>query len=234
MTWWSDLPAARPTVLREAERDRAEGGWTWRASPAASQARPTLEELLARARQEGEEAGRLQLAEEAALAQDEARRRVASGLAALEGCCRRLEDARAEALEVLQDDVARLALELLEELLGAELRLRETPALDAARRALVLAAPEMDVRLRMHPADAAEIAALAERRSPERPWGPGAPWYGMQRSIQVVPDPSVEQGGCICEVGPARIDAQISSALGRVREALGLSCSAGVVQRAAG
>jgi flagellar assembly protein FliH len=38
--------------------------------------------------------------------------------------------------------------------------------------------------------------------------------------LTVIPDPAVEAGGCILEVGDSRIDAQLGSALDRVRAAL--------------
>jgi flagellar assembly protein FliH len=38
--------------------------------------------------------------------------------------------------------------------------------------------------------------------------------------ISIRPDPGVEDGGCIVEAGPCRIDAQISTALERVRKTL--------------
>ena len=38
--------------------------------------------------------------------------------------------------------------------------------------------------------------------------------------MTVIADPAVEPGGCILEVGDSRIDAQLGSALDRVRAAL--------------
>src|SRR5436190_815966 len=39
-------------------------------------------------------------------------------------------------------------------------------------------------------------------------------------AVTVIADPAVEPGGCILEVGDSRIDAQLGSALDRVRAAL--------------
>ncbi len=37
---------------------------------------------------------------------------------------------------------------------------------------------------------------------------------------EVLADPTVERGGCILDVGPARVDAQLSAAVARVRAEL--------------
>jgi antitoxin component of RelBE/YafQ-DinJ toxin-antitoxin module len=44
--------------------------------------------------------------------------------------------------------------------------------------------------------------------------------------VEIVADPTVEPGGCIVESGETRIDAQISSTLANVADALGISATA--------
>jgi flagellar assembly protein FliH len=109
-------------------------------------------------------------------------------------------------LDTLFEDVGELVFELVRELVGADLALREEPARSAVARALRVAPAHTDlvVRLNPHAAIAAwELESLA----------PG-------RRLRVVEDDSVEETGCLLEVGSATIDAQIGPALARLRETL--------------
>ena len=72
---------------------------------------------------------------------------------------------------------------------------------EGAFRALALA-PAGDAVVRLHPDDIATAGG------------------DFARDLTILADPTVEPGGCIVEIGACTIDAQISTALDRVREAL--------------
>ena len=115
---------------------------------------------------------------------------------------------RRQALELagLEDALARAAVDLASAIIGRELELAASPGADALARALALVPAGCTAVARLHPSDAAALG--------EAPLGeaPGA--------LTLIPDPAVEPGGCILEVGDSRIDAQLGPALDRVRAAL--------------
>jgi flagellar assembly protein FliH len=120
---------------------------------------------------------------------------------------------RRQALELagLEDALARAAVDLASAIIGRELEVSASPGADALARALALVPAGSTAVARLHPADAASLSA-----------GPPAdgPSATVPASLTVIPDPAVEPGGCILEVGDSRIDAQLGSALDRVRAAL--------------
>ncbi|HMD45953.1 MAG TPA: FliH/SctL family protein [Acidimicrobiales bacterium] len=149
---------------------------------------------------------------------EEGRRAVLAELAELEGhsladAAHRLADAAAVAAQVRQsvvDEVTSDALDLVVELLGVlvdhEISLSALPERDALRRAMKLAPAGTDLVVRVHPGaqlGPAEIGLTAT----------GA-------NVSVIEDPSVEPGSCVVEIGSCRIDAQVESALARVRQVL--------------
>jgi flagellar assembly protein FliH len=126
----------------------------------------------------------------------------------LESLIRSLDEAAADlrcrqALELagLEDTLARTAVDLASAIIGRELEVAASPGADALARAMGLVQAGATARARLHPADAALVT--------ESPAG-----------VTIIPDPAVEPGGCILEVGDSRIDAQLGSALDRVRAAL--------------
>lgn len=140
----------------------------------------------------------------------------AAAVARLESAGRALAEAAADlrhrqALELtaLQDALARTAVDLASAIIGRELEVSASPGADALARALALVPAGSVATARLHPADA---AALSTGSLGELGGAPGA--------LTVIPDPAVEPGGCILEVGDSRIDAQLGSALDRVRAAL--------------
>jgi flagellar assembly protein FliH len=108
-----------------------------------------------------------------------------------------------QALELtgLEDGLARTALDLAAAVVGRELQLSAAPGADALARALALVPAGCVAVARLHPDDAASVGDVS-----------GA--------LTVIADPAIEPGGCILEVGDSRIDAQLGSALDRVRAAL--------------
>lgn len=127
---------------------------------------------------------------------------------ALEAAGRDLAGRDAVALAAIEDDVGRLALALASEIVGRELRSTPEPVRDAMRRALALAPDRGIAVCRIHPDDA-QVAHAVIAGDPMR-----------REHVEIVPDPRVELGGCVVEVGECRIDAQVGTALERMRQAL--------------
>ncbi len=137
----------------------------------------------------------------------------ASASARLEAAARSLAGAadelrRRQALELagLEDALARAAVDLAATIIGRELEVSASPGADALARALALVPAGSTAVARLHPSD---VAALG-----------GEPFGDAPGALTLIADPAVEQGGCLLEVGDSRIDAQLGSALDRVRAAL--------------
>ncbi|SFL23078.1 FliH/SctL family protein [Geodermatophilus ruber] len=133
-------------------------------------------------------------------------RRLASATAALGAAVARLDEATAPVADDVRDSVLAVVLTLVEDVLCRELAIADSPALDAVRRALTLVPADAPAVVRLHPDDLAEIAAEDLAALPD--------------TVRVVADPAVERAGAIAETGPSRIDAQLGSALERVRAVL--------------
>jgi flagellar assembly protein FliH len=119
---------------------------------------------------------------------------------------------RQEALEIdeLERALAETATVLAEAVIGAELQTGNGVVYEAVRRGLSLAPRTGAVTVRLHPDDADQLPAhQLDQLAGGRP-------------ITLVADPSVEMGGCLVEVGACTVDAQLSTALDRVRAELGL------------
>lgn len=212
-------PIERRTTVRRAEDQPVAGGRpTFRLGEVYAE---ELDRLRAQAHAEGFASGRAEgltaaagvvaEAERAATermteAQQRWERRIASATAALGAAAARLEEASLPTAEDIRETVIGSVLTLLEDLLGRELALADSPVLDAVRRALTLRPADAPALVRVHPDDLAEIPAdeLAE----------------LPDSVRVVGDPAVERAGAIAETGSRRIDAQLVSALERVQAVL--------------
>ena len=213
-------PIERRTTVRRAEDQPVVAGGrpTFRLGEVYAE---ELERLRAQAHAEGFASGRTEGltaaaavvadAEQAAAArmaeaQQRWERRIASATAALGAAAARLEEASLPTAEDIRETVIGSVLTLLEDLLGRELALADSPVLDAVRRALTLSPADAPTLVRVHPDDRAEIPldALAE----------------LPDSVRVVGDPAVERAGAIAETGSRRIDAQLVSALERVQAVL--------------
>ena len=133
-------------------------------------------------------------------------RRLASATAALGAAVTRLDEAVLPIADEVRETIVGATLTLVEDLLGRELALAESPVLDAVRRALTLCPAEVPALVRVHPDDLAEIPADALAALPD--------------TVRVVGDDRVERAGAVAETGVRRIDAQISTALERVQAVL--------------
>ena len=141
---------------------------------------------------------------------------VRSALRALAEAAAGLEARAVAPAAALEGHLLAAAVELAEALLGRELAVAGgAGGLDALRRALSLAPAGRPVTARLNPADAAVVrAALARLAADERDELLGG------REVRVLADVAVEPAGCVAECDATRIDARLSTALGRVREAL--------------
>ncbi|MGY1808921.1 FliH/SctL family protein [Blastococcus sp. SYSU D00669] len=135
-------------------------------------------------------------------------RRLVSATAALGAAVTALEQASLPTAEDVRESILGAVVTLVEDLLGRELALAESPGLDAVRRALTLSPLDAPVLVRVHPDDLAEIPAEALEALPA--------------TVTVAGDPAVERAGAVAETGLQRIDAQLSAALERVQAVLAL------------
>ncbi|TQN37491.1 flagellar assembly protein FliH [Blastococcus colisei] len=133
-------------------------------------------------------------------------RRMASATAALAAAAARLEEAGVPTADEIRETVLGTVLTLVEDLLGRELALADSPVLDAVRRALALVPADAPVVVRVHPDDLGELPAEVLAELPD--------------TVRVIGDPSIERAGAVAETGPRRIDAQLGAALERVQAVL--------------
>src|SRR6476661_10963399 len=208
----------RTTIRRAADMPVTSGGTSFRLGDVYAE---ELERLRQRAHAEGYAAGHAEgmkaaaevvaeaeRAAEARLADVQARweRRVASAVAALGAAATRFDESAVPVADDIRDTIIGTVLTLLEDLLGRELALAQSPVLDAVRRALTFVPADSPAVVRVHPDDLGEIPAEALAELPD--------------TVRVVADPDVERAGAVAETGPRRIDAQLMAALERVQAVL--------------
>lgn len=133
-------------------------------------------------------------------------RRIASATAALGAAATRFDEAATPVAEEIRETILGTVLTLVEDLLGRELELADSPVLDAIRRALTLCPPDAPAVVRVHPDDLAEVPAEALTALPA--------------TVRVVGDASIERTGAVADTGSRRIDAQLQAALERVQAVL--------------
>ena len=155
---------------------------------------------------QGHEDGVMVARREAAAQESQRRALIERAIAALEEAVAGCRARETTALEAIEDDVAALAFELLETLLGRELELSRAPGRDAVARGIALISGWDPVRVRLHPDDIETVGDVAD--------------LAAGRDLTVVADPAIEPGGCVVEQGSTRVDAQLGPALERVRRAL--------------
>ena len=133
-------------------------------------------------------------------------RRVASAVAALGAAATRFDEATVPVADDVRETILGMVLTLVEDLLGRELAMADSPVLDAVRRALTLIPADSPAVVRVHPDDLGEIPAETLAELPD--------------CVRVVGDASIERAGAVAETGPRRIDAQLMAALERVQAVL--------------
>lgn len=162
-----------------------------------------LEEGKAEGHEQGYRDG-LAAAERDAFATVQAR--FASAVEALEAAAAEIADHDRLVLADMEAAIVDLGLSVAQAILDREVAAATDPGREALQRALAIA-PDHDTYLaRLNPDDFASIGEATDL-------APG-------RSLELAADPAVAPGGCVLEAGAARIDAQIDTALARVREVL--------------
>lgn len=139
----------------------------------------------------------------------EAMNRLSHAAAAVAAAAADLQRRDAVTIDEFEHDAIAIAIELATDMIGRELELTEQPVLDAIRRAAGLVPDRGTPVIRVHPDDADTVRGTL---------GADVTPFGSETSL--VPDPSIEPGGCVVDVGPCRIDAQLGPALARLRAAL--------------
>jgi flagellar assembly protein FliH len=141
----------------------------------------------------------------AAAAEAEARREAEhrAALDAVQALAEQLSAQLAATAERLESRVVEVALDLTETILGHELSVAADPARDGVRRALALLPDEPVTRVRVSPLDGIsdELRDLAG-------------------TARVVTDPSLGRGEVVVHADDVVVDARVSGAMARVREAL--------------
>jgi flagellar assembly protein FliH len=162
-----------------------------------------------------EESARLALKEAEARGYEAgmARARAETGkqLAALEERVKRLDAALhllARPLEQLdadmESDLAQLALAVGKQLARRELRIEPTQVIAILREALaLLPAAAREVRVHLHPEDAATVREHLTAAANERAW-------------TIVEDPTLSRGGCVVHSQSSRIDSRLESRIAAV------------------
>ena len=156
--------------------------------------------------EEGCAQGRREAIEESARAQLHDTARAQSALEALATAVRAANEADQRMRAEIQAAAPRLAFALVEELLGREVALAADPGREALTRVLTFDQGSEPAVVRMNPTDLEILGELDPSLS--------------RRDITLVPDASVERGGAVADFGRGSVDAQLSTALSRVREIL--------------
>lgn len=141
-------------------------------------------------------------------ATNDATSRVRRALGALTVAIEDFQTAERMAANELEDEIVRAAFELTRSILRRELSVAADPGADAIARAMELLPTREPATIRLNPEDAATLNMNSVDAG--------------GRSIEVLADPVVESGGCIIEMGRTTVDAQLSTVLAKVGQALGL------------
>jgi flagellar assembly protein FliH len=158
--------------------------------------RATLEEHYANAKAAGAAAGRAEF--EARTTELNAR------IARLEAVLNVLNKPLAEMDAQVERQLAQLALTVAKHLVRRELRIDPTQVVAIIRETVaLLPAAARDVRVHLHPEDAALVRERLAQPQSERAWS-------------IVEDPVLGRGGCRVTTDTALIDARLESRLGTV------------------
>ncbi len=136
-------------------------------------------------------------------------RQVARALEALARAVADAHEVEGRIWAEVQESVPRLVFELLEVLLAREAKATSDPLRDTIVRALALDGGIRPATVRLNPAD---VATLGD---PDQVGD-----LGGGRELRLIADETIEPGGALVDIGKATIDAQLGTALDRVRRAL--------------
>lgn len=135
--------------------------------------------------------------------------RLAAAIVALEAAAADLRARDTVAVADVESAVVELAVELTAVTLQRDIDVTES-ALDSLRRAAPLVPDRGTPVVRVHPD---VLAAVGEHVR-------GSTAEVRFRGAEVVGDPAISPGGCVIDVGACRVDAQLSTAVQRLRDAL--------------
>ncbi|MDO5698900.1 MAG: FliH/SctL family protein [Dermatophilus congolensis] len=110
-------------------------------------------------------------------------------------------------IEELRDLVATLAVDIAEELAGHHLRVDGCAAVDSVRKALEQVPKHIAVRLRLNPADAAQVSEFVAEQE-------------ESSLFTVTADPTVQRGDAIAEAENLEVEVCLADALEAVRKVL--------------
>jgi flagellar assembly protein FliH len=165
-------------------------------------------EGLAAGAEEGRRAG---YEDGLAIAERQVVDRVAHALDALEAARRALEARDAVTIDELAAGIGPTVVAIVEAVLQREVGDGAEAVVQAIHRGLALAPDRGDAVVRLHPDDA---EALRDSSTSLVDLAPG-------RTLELAPDPAISAGGAVLVIGACTIDAQLASAISRVREVLG-------------
>ncbi|GII05967.1 FliH/SctL family protein [Planobispora takensis] len=168
----------------------------------------------AQGREEARQAAAAEVRDEAErVARAEARKiaRLDSALAAITGSAAQLERQTAPAAAELEELIVQTAYALAEAVLGREIAHSPEPGREALARALELVPENRPVLVRLSPADHAALV------------GAGQNTFDIDgRAVTMAVDARLKPGDAVAECDATAVDARLSTALERVKEALGL------------
>ncbi|BFU42121.1 FliH/SctL family protein [Krasilnikovia sp. MM14-A1004] len=122
----------------------------------------------------------------------------------------KLEARYLPAVEDLQEAILEHAFVLAEAIIGRTLADVEGRGIDAVRRAMAIAPTRGAVTVSLHPDDYEHLVGGATETD-----------YNYEgRPVQLRPDPALQPGDAVAEVGATKVDASIAAAVQRAREAL--------------
>lgn len=206
----------RSTVLRGSDAARATDAFSSTLTAfdpvkvkAAIDPTEAVEEATAAGFQQGYADG-LDAAHQAVLeATEDANKRVRRALAALCDAVEQFDQRQTLALADVENEIVTAAVAIASSILKREISVATDPGAEAIARAMAFAPDRGEVIARLHPLDAETLSMDNVSTG--------------NRTVQVLADPNVEPGGCIAEIGDTRIDAQLSSALAKVAQVLGVA-----------
>ena len=150
--------------------------------------------------------GQAKAAGEAFAARGEAKEKAHTAFAALASAVCSVQEAENALRAEINTTVPRMVFALLEQLLARESELATNPGREAIVRAIGLDEGIQPVVIRMNPVDIETIGEVAD--------------ISLGRDICIVADSFVEPGGALAEIGRSTVDAQLGSALDRVKQVL--------------
>ena len=115
-------------------------------------------------------------------------------------------------LKEVEGEVVRTAIRVAQEILAAELHLREDAIVDIAVTALSAAKTARDINLRVHPRNAGVLRAAKERLVSN---------LTRAKDLEIREDRRVKQGGVLIETESGVIDAQLETQLEEIGRVLG-------------